>query len=248
MKRIDGRKADELRKLKMLRRFQRYPAGSALVELGATRVACAATVEDNVPRFLKGTGTGWIKAEYSLLPASTKTRTPREAVNGKQQGRTQEIQRLIGRSLRSVTNLAALGERTIHIDCDVLQADGGTRTAAITGAFVALVEACASFYRTGGIFPVQDFLAAVSVGINKRGEPILDLCYEEDSAALVDMNVVMSGAGKFVEIQGTGEARPFSHEEMQKMLALAENGIADIISYQKDVLGVDLVWKVGRVG
>ncbi len=248
MKRTDGRAADEMRPVKMCRRFQRYAAGSCLIEFGATKVICAATVENTVPKFLKGTGTGWIAAEYSLLPASTKTRTPREAAHGKQTGRTQEIQRLIGRTLRSVTDLRALGERTVHIDCDVLQADGGTRTAAITGAFVALVEACNTFYVPGGVFPVKDFLAAVSVGIDEHGTALLDLCYEEDSAAVADVNVVMTGAGDFAEIQGTGEQHPFSREKLTELLALAEQGIDALISYEKDVLGGQLVWKVGRVG
>ena len=182
------------------------------------------------------------------MPSATSTRTPREACQGRQSGRTQEIQRLIGRSLRSVVDLAALGERTIALDCDVIEADGGTRTAAITGAFVALVEACASFYEKGKTFPVKDFLAAVSVGLAKDGEPILDLCYEEDSTALVDMNVVMTGAYDFVEVQGTGEGRPFSRREMAELLALAEKGVDELIARQKDALGGELVWKVGRIG
>ena len=201
-----------------------------------------------MPFFLKGTGEGWITAEYSLLPSATGVRTQREAVRGKQSGRTQEIERLIGRSLRSVVDTKALGERTIMLDCDVIQADGGTRTAAITGAFVALVEACAAFYEKGNVFPVKDFLAAISVGINKDNEPILDLCYEEDSTAMVDMNVVMTGFGKFVEVQGTGEGRPFDHQELSKLLTLGEKGCRELISYQKDVLGGQLVWLVGREG
>ena len=248
MGRIDGRRPDEMRRLRMRRHFQRYPAGSVLIEMGNTKVICAASVEDHVPFFLKGTGEGWVTAEYSLLPSSTATRTQREASRGKLAGRTQEIQRLIGRSLRSVVDTKALGERTIMIDCDVIQADGGTRTASITGAFVALVEVCESFYRPGGAFPVKDFLAAVSVGISKEGEPILDLCYEEDSQALVDMNLVMTGEGQFVEIQGTGEGRPFSRQEMDRLLQYGEQGIAELISRQKDVLGGQLVWRVGRIG
>ena len=248
MQRIRGRAADALRPLKMMRGFQKGPAGSVLIEMGRTRIICAASVEDRVPYFLRGTGTGWIKAEYALLPSATSTRTPREACQGRQSGRTQEIQRLIGRSLRSVVDLAALGERTIALDCDVIEADGGTRTAAITGAFVALVEACASFYEKGKTFPVKDFLAAVSVGLAKDGEPILDLCYEEDSTALVDMKVVMTGAYDFVEVQGTGEGRPFSHEEMAELLTLAEKGVDELIARQKDALGGELVWKVGRIG
>lgn len=197
---------------------------------------------------MRGTGEGWIAAEYSLLPSATETRSQREAVRGKQSGRTQEIERLIGRSLRSVVDTKALGERTIMIDCDVIQADGGTRTASITGAFVALVEACASFYEKGNIFPVKDFLSAISVGVSHEGVPILDLCYEEDSRAIVDMNVVMTGAGRFVEVQGTGEGRPFTHEELSELLALGEKGCRELISYEKDVLGGELVWLVGREG
>ncbi len=248
MPRIDRRGPEDLRHCEMRRHFQRYPAGSVLIEMGNTKVVCAATVEDRVPFFLRGTGEGWVTAEYSLLPSATNTRTPREAPRGHQSGRTQEIQRLIGRSLRSVVDTKALGERTILIDCDVIQADGGTRTASVTGAFVALVEACASFYEKGNVFPVKDFLAAVSVGVSESEEPILDLCYEEDSHAIVDMNVVMTGAGRFVEVQGTGEGRPFSHEELTKLLTLGEKGCRELISYEKDVLGGELVWLVGRIG
>lgn len=248
MARIDRRAAGDLRHFAIHRHFQKYPAGSVLIEMGNTRVICAATVEDRVPHFLKGTGEGWITAEYSLLPSATTTRTQREAIRGKQTGRTQEIERLIGRALRSVVDTRAIGERTIMIDCDVIQADGGTRTASITGAFVALVEACASFYQKGNTFPVKDFLSAISVGISAEGEPILDLCYEEDSHAIVDMNVVMTGEGQFVEVQGTGEGRPFSHAELNSLLALGEKGCRELISYQKDILGGELVWLVGRVG
>ena len=248
MQRTDRRQADELRAYTMTRHFQKYPAGSVLIEMGNTKVICAASIEERVPFFLKGSGEGWITAEYSLLPSATGTRTQREAVRGKQSGRTQEIERLIGRSLRSVVDTKALGERTIMIDCDVIQADGGTRTASITGAFVALVEACATFYEKGKVFPVKDFLAAVSVGISHEEDPILDLCYEEDSQAIVDMNVVMTGAGKFVEVQGTGEGRPFSHEELGQLLQLGEKGCRALISYQKDILGGELVWLVGREG
>ena len=239
MPRTDRRGAGDLRHYRMERRFQKYPAGSVLIEMGNTKVICAASIEDRVPFFMKGTGEGWITAEYSL---------PREATKGKQSGRTQEIQRLIGRALRSVVDTKALGERTIMIDCDVIQADGGTRTASITGAFVALVEACSTFYQKGGIFPVKDFVSAISVGVSHEGEPILDLCYEEDSQAIVDMNVVMTGEGRFVEVQGTGEGRPFTHEELNKLLALGEKGCRELISYQKDVLGGELVWLVGREG
>ncbi len=248
MQRTDRRQPDELRAYTIQRRFQKYPAGSVLIEMGNTKLICAASIEERVPFFLKGSGEGWITAEYSLLPSATGTRTQREAVRGKQSGRTQEIERLIGRSLRSVVDTKALGERTIMIDCDVIQADGGTRTASITGAFVALVEACATFYEKGKVFPVKDFLAAISVGISHEEDPILDLCYEEDSQAIVDMNVVMTGAGKFVEVQGTGEGRPFSHEELGQLLQLGEKGCRELISYQKDILGGELVWLVGREG
>lgn len=244
--RQDGRKQGEMRRVKITRHYLQHPAGSVLIEVGATKVICAATIEERVPKFLKGTGEGWITAEYSLLPSSTATRTPREASRGKVTGRTQEIQRLIGRSLRSVLNMKALGERTVMIDCDVIQADGGTRTAAITGAFVALVEALATIYKPGTTFPVKDFLAAVSVGVTAKEGAITDLCYTEDSQAIVDMNVVMTGSGEFIEIQGTGEGRPFSRKELDALLVLAEAAIDDMISYQKDVLGNELVWKVGR--
>ena len=248
MRRMDGRAADAMRRARVTRHFQRYPAGSVLIEVGDTRVSCAATVEDRVPFFCKGTGEGWVTAEYSLLPGSTLTRTQRDSLHGRINGRTQEIQRLIGRALRSVVDRKALGERTITLDCDVIQADGGTRTASITGAFIALVEACETFYQPGGVFPVKDFLAAVSVGLAHDGTPILDLCYEEDSSALVDMNVVMTGEGQFVELQGTGEGRPFSRQELDSLLSLAEQGIDELISLQKDVLGDRLVWRVGREG
>ena len=246
MVRTDGRTADEMRRVKITKHFQRYPAGSVLIEVGNTKVICAATIEERVPGFLKGSGEGWLTAEYSLLPSSTLTRTSRESMRGRVSGRTQEIQRLIGRSLRSVMDMKALGERTVMIDCDVLQADGGTRTASITGAYIALVQALATIYNPEKNFPVKDFLAAVSVGVSAAGEPIIDLCYEEDSQAIVDMNVVMTGSGAFVEVQGTGEGRPFSRQEMEALLAKAEKGIDALISYQKDILGGELVWKVGR--
>ena len=246
MVRTDGRTADEMRRVKITKHFQRYPAGSVLIEVGNTKVICAATIEERVPGFLKGSGEGWLTAEYSLLPSSTLTRTSRESMRGRVSGRTQEIQRHIGRSLRSVMDMKALGERTVMIDCDVLQADGGTRTASITGAYIALVQALATIYNPEKNFPVKDFLAAVSVGVSAAGEPIIDLCYEEDSQAIVDMNVVMTGSGAFVEVQGTGEGRPFSRQEMEALLAKAEKGIDALISYQKDILGGELVWKVGR--
>lgn len=246
MERLDGRTVDEMRKIKITRHYLKYPAGSVLIEIGNTKVICAATVEEGVPRFLKGSGEGWVTAEYALLPSSTQTRNARESMRGKVSGRTHEIQRLIGRSLRSVIDMKALGERTVMIDCDVIQADGGTRTASITGAFIALVEALETIYQPDKPFPVKDFLAAVSVGLAADGTPILDLCYEEDSKAIVDMNVVMTGSGHFIEVQGTGEGRPFSRAEMDMLLAKAEQGILQLIDYQKDVLGGQLVWKVGR--
>lgn len=246
MIRIDGRQANQLRTVHITRNYLKYAEGSVLIEFGNTKVICAATVEEKVPPFLKGTGTGWITAEYSLLPRSTQVRNVREAAKGRQTGRTQEIQRLIGRALRSVVDTKALGEKTIWLDCDVIQADGGTRTAAITGAFVALVDAVNTFY-TGKDkpFPVTDFLAAISVGI-VNGEAVLDLCYEEDSKAAVDMNIVMTGAGNFVEIQGTGEQYPFTKTQMTDMIQLGETGINQLIDLQKDALGA-LAWKVGQL-
>ena len=248
MPRRDLRRTDQLRPVHIERGYQRYPAGSALVETGHTRVVCAATVEERVPFFLKGSGTGWVTAEYAMLPGAGAERTAREAVRGRQSGRTQEIQRLSGRALRAVVDMKALGERTIHIDCDVLQADGGTRTASVTGAFVALVEACATFYTKHGIFPVRDYVAAVSVGIDTEGTPLLDICYEEDSSAMVDMNLVMTGAGEFVEVQGTGEGRSFSRAEMNVLLDLGECGIRELIDEQKVALGEMLAWMPGREG
>ncbi len=241
-----NRKSNEMRPVILQRRFQMYPHGSAYIEIGNTKVICAATVEDRVPTFAKGTGSGWITAEYSMLPSAPILRAPREVK--KVSGRTAEIQRLIGRSLRAVTDLSALGERTINIDCDVIQADGGTRTAAITGAFVALVEACETIYEVGNVFPVKDFVAAISAGISADGEKFLDLCYEEDSSALADCNVVMTGAGEFVEIQITGEKKSFTRADLNEILDIAESGIKNLIEMQKDALGRDLVWRVGRIG
>lgn len=245
MARVDGRDKDELRKVKITRKYLKYAEGSVLIEVGNTKVICAATIEEKVPHFLKGTGEGWITAEYSLLPRSTQTRNARESAKGKLTGRTHEIQRLIGRALRSVVDLQALGERTVWIDCDVIQADGGTRTASITGAFVALVDAVDKIYTNNDKpFPVKDFLAATSVGVIDN-QTVLDLCYEEDSNAIVDMNIVMTGIGQFVEVQGTGEKHPFSREQLNQLLAVGEAGIKSLIDYQKDVLG-PLSWKVGR--
>lgn len=245
MKRVDGRDKDELRKVKITRNYLKYAEGSVLIEVGNTKVLCAATIEEKVPHFLKGSGEGWITAEYSLLPRSTQTRNARESARGKVTGRTHEIQRLIGRALRSVVDLKALGEKTVWIDCDVIQADGGTRTASITGAFIALVDAVDKIYTdTEKPFPVKDFLAAISVGI-VGDQAMLDLCYEEDSKAVVDMNVVMTGTGQFVEVQGTGEQHPFTREQLNEILAVGEEGVRNIIDYQKDILG-PLTWKVGR--
>lgn len=247
LRRMDGRAADELRRVKITKYFQRYPAGSVLIEMGNTKVICAASIEDRVPVFQRGTGVGWLRAEYALLPSATAERTAREAARGRQSGRTQEIQRLIGRSLRSVLDLKALGERSVILDCDVIQADGGTRTAAVTGSFVALVLALSDLIPPDKTFPVKDFLAAVSVGVSETGEPILDLCYEEDSRAIADMNVVMTGSGEFVEIQGTGEGRPFRRDELAALLSLAESGGDQLISYEKDILGQALDWRIGAV-
>jgi ribonuclease PH len=245
MARIDGRANDQLRTVSIQRNYLKYPEGSVLVSFGDTKVICAATVEEKVPHFLKGSGEGWVTAEYSLLPRSTQSRNSREAAKGKLTGRTQEIQRLIGRSLRGVCNMKALGERMILIDCDVIQADGGTRTASITGAFVALVDAVSRFHSPGQPFPVIDFLAAVSVGVI-NDQVLLDLCYEEDSRAGVDLNLVMTGAGQYIEVQGTGEKSSYSRQQLDEMLAAGETGISQLIEYQKEVLG-ETAWKIGRV-
>jgi len=233
MPRPSGRHASDLRALTITPGWLRHAEGSALIELGGTRVLCAASVEEGVPSFLKGRGSGWLTAEYGMLPRSTNTRTRREAAEGKQSGRTQEIQRLIGRSLRAVTDLAALGERTVRIDCDVLEADGGTRCASITGAWVAVAQACAWLRARGAIQgePLRDHVAAVSVGVFD-GEPVLDLDYAEDSASDTDMNVVMTGRGGFVELQGTAEGAPFSRAQFDVLLGLAEAGIRDLIAAQ----------------
>ena len=241
MKRIDGRKNNQLREIFLQRRFQMHPDGSAFIEVGNTQVICAATVENRVPNFLKDTGTGWVTAEYSMLPGSTSPRSLR-----KSNGRAAEIQRLIGRALRAVTDLSVIGERTITVDCDVLQADGGTRTASITGAFVALVEACNTFYEVGNVFPVKDFVAAISAGIAPNGEKLLDLNYAEDSETLADCNVVMTGGGELTEVQITGEKKSFSRADLNEILDLAEIGIEKLIDAQKDALG-DLVWRIGRI-
>lgn len=236
--RHDGRDPAELRPLQLQKGVLLYAEGSALIQVGHTRVLCAASVEDGVPAFLKGTGRGWVTAEYGMLPRATSTRTPREASRGKQGGRTLEIQRLIGRSLRAVTDLQSFGERTVWVDCDVLQADGGTRTAALTGAYVALVEAFRALIRRNAIsaVPLREAVAAVSVGI-VGGRPLLDLDYREDSAADIDMNVIMTGGGQLVEVQGTGEERPFTRAQLGDLLDLAWGGIERLLALQREVLG-----------
>jgi ribonuclease PH len=236
--RHSGRAWDELRKIGMTRDYLKFAKGSALVEMGNTRVICSASVEETVPPFLRGQGRGWLTAEYSMLPASTHTRSARESSRGKVGGRTHEIQRLIGRSLRAVTELELLGERTIYIDCDVIQADGGTRTASITGGFIALIEALRKLKEEGLIdrLPVTDFVSAVSVGV-VDGRELLDLDYIEDSRAEVDMNYVMTGSGLFIEVQGTAEGKPFSRELLERMMALASSGIAEITRRQKEIVG-----------
>ncbi len=233
------RKPGELRAVVLERHFTRHAEGSVLVAFGDTRVICTASVEEGVPGFLKGRGRGWVTAEYGMLPRSTHTRTDREAARGRQTGRTQEIQRLIGRSLRVVTDLAKLGERTVKLDCDVIQADGGTRTASVTGAFVALHDAMGTLLERGVLpaLPIRDYVAAVSVGLYE-GVPVLDLDYAEDSGCDTDMNVVMTGAGGFVEIQGTAEGEPFSSAQMDALIVLAKQGIAELIAKQKAALGL----------
>ncbi len=235
--RPDGRKNNEIRNVKVSRGFIRTAEGSALISMGNTRVICTASIEDRVPFFLKDQKKGWITAEYSMLPRATQTRTVRESHTGRISGRTHEIQRLIGRALRSVVDLSDLGERTIWLDCDVIQADGGTRTAAITGAFICLSDALNYALRNGLISrtPLRDYLAAISVGV-VDGEPRVDLCYSEDSIAEVDTNVVMTGSGKLVEIQGTAEGMPFSKDMLNSLIKLAEEGINNLINIQKRLI------------
>jgi len=237
--RLGGRRPDQLRAVRIQRGYTRHAEGSVLVEFGDTRVLCTASVEERVPAFLKESGRGWVTAEYGMLPRATNTRTDREAARGRQSGRTQEIQRLIGRALRAVTNLSALGARTIQIDCDVLQADGGTRTAAITGGFIALHDALTWLVARKQLssLPVKDFVAAISVGVY-QGTPLLDLDYAEDSACGCDMNVVMTGSGDFVEVQGTAEGETFSRREMDELLALAGRGISELIAHQRRALAL----------
>jgi ribonuclease PH len=239
MKRLDGRHPNQLRPVKIKPHYVKQPAGSALIEMGNTQVLCAASVEEGVPRWMREQGVkgGWITAEYSMLPYATAPRKAREVTRGRVEGRTQEIQRLVGRALRSVTDIEKLGERTIWIDCDVLQADGGTRTAAITGAYVAVMLAMQKLQGEGVLkeCPLKSGVAAISVGV-LDGVPLLDLCYEEDSKAAVDMNVVMTDEGHFVEVQGTGEDAPFTQRQMTVMLKLAREGIAELLAIQKKVL------------
>ena len=241
--RSNNRRNDQVRGAKITRNYIKHAEGSVLIEVGDTKVICTASIEDRVPPFLKGTGEGWITAEYNMLPRSTATRKPRDISRLKLDGRTMEIQRLIGRSLRSVVNLKALGEKTIWIDCDVIQADGGTRTTAICGAFVALVDAMNKIHRNKAfkVYPIRRFLCATSVGVVGE-EKLLDLCYEEDSKAKVDMNVIGTDDGEFVEIQGTGEEAPFNRKELNELLDLAEKGIKQMIQLQKDCLKTDSLW------
>ena len=237
MKRADGRAYDELRPVNIVPGFQSFAEGSVLIELGKTRVSCSVSAEDRVPHFLKGSGTGWITAEYAMLPRATVTRTPRESSLGRVGGRSQEIQRFIGRSLRAVTDLIALGERTLIVDCDVMQADGGTRTAAITGAYVALHQALQTLVSMGVVsaMPLKCAVAATSVGI-VHNDMMLDLCYDEDSSAAVDFNVVMTSRDEFVEVQGTAEGKPFSRENIDALLSLAGKGIKQLFQIQQSAL------------
>ncbi len=233
MMRSDGRGVDKLRKVTITRNFLKFAEGSCLIEFGNTKVICSASVEESVPPFLKGRGEGWVTAEYGMLPRSCQSRIPR----GKDSGRTYEIQRLVGRSLRSVTDMKPLGERTIWVDCDVIQGDGGTRTASITGSFIALCDSLHKLKKAGILkeIPIKDYVAAISVGILK-GIPLLDLSYEEDSQADVDMNIVMTGKGEFIEIQGTAERKTFNNEQMEALLSLAKKGIAELIDIQRTLL------------
>lgn len=245
MKRIDGRNNEQIRPVKITRNYLKHAEGSVLIEMGDTKVICTASIDDKVPPFIKGTGKGWITGEYGMLPRSTEIRKPRESARGRIDGRTMEIQRLIGRALRSIVDLGKLGEMTIYIDCDVIQADGGTRTASITGSYVAIVDAFNKLVQRERIkaIPLNGYIAAISVGI-KDGEAILDLNYAEDSTCQVDMNMVMTDKGEFIEIQGTGEENPFNKEQLQEMMGLAEKGIRELIEIQKQALG-EIADKVG---
>jgi ribonuclease PH len=237
MKRVDGRSYDELRPVRIIPGFQAFAEGSAMIELGQTQVICSVSVEERVPAFLKGNGSGWITAEYAMLPRAAVSRTPRDSSLGRVGGRSQEIQRFIGRSLRAVTNLNALGERTLIVDCDVLQADGGTRTAAVTGSYVALYLALEKLVNMGilATIPLRSAVAAISVGI-VHSYSLLDLCYDEDFGAAVDFNVVMTSKGEFVEVQGTAEGKPFSRETIDSLLSLAEKGIRQLFGIQQDTI------------
>ncbi|NFN95068.1 ribonuclease PH [Clostridium botulinum] len=241
--RIDGRKNEQIRHVKVTRHYTKYAEGSVYIEVGDTKVLCNVSIEDKVPPFMKGTGSGWITAEYNMLPRSTETRKIRDIARLKIDGRTMEIQRLIGRALRSVVDLKALGEKTLWIDCDVIQADGGTRTTAISGAFIALVDAVNKLHKIKPfkIYPIRNFVAAVSVGIVNE-EKILDLCYQEDSKAKVDMNIIMTDEGSFVEVQGTGEESPYTRAELNELLDLGEKGIKQMINVQKESLKMDSLW------
>lgn len=241
--RIDGRKNTQVRSTKITRNYTKYAEGSVFIEVGDTKVICTASIENKVPPFLKGSGEGWITAEYNMLPRATGNRKPRDISRLKIDGRTMEIQRLIGRSLRSIIDLKALGEKTIWIDCDVIQADGGTRTTSITGAFVALVDAVNHLHKQKPfkVYPIRNFVSATSVGIVGE-EKVIDLCYEEDSNAKVDMNVIGTDEGEFIEVQGTGEESPFKRSELNELLDLAENGIKQMIQLQKDALKMDALW------
>lgn len=244
MERIDGRNNDQLRPVRITRGYIMHPEGSVLIEMGKTKVICNATIEESVPPFKRNSGEGWVSAEYSMLPRATSTRNSRDINKLKQNPRSVEIQRLIGRALRAVVDFKALGERTILFDCDVIQADGGTRTASITGAYVAMVEACNGLIKKGLIdkMPITGFVSAISVGI-VEGEAVLDLCYAEDSNAHVDMNVVMTDKTEFIEVQGTGEEAPFSRKQLDALLELGEKGTQELIQYQKEILA-DIVSKI----
>ncbi|WML30525.1 ribonuclease PH [Neobacillus sp. OS1-32] len=244
--RIDGREPMQLRPIHIETNYLMHPEGSVLISVGNTKVICAASIEDRVPPFMRGEGKGWITAEYSMLPRATETRNIRESSKGKVSGRTMEIQRLIGRALRAVVDLGTIGERTVWIDCDVIQADGGTRTASITGAFVAMSLALNSLAEKKSLarFPIIDYLAATSVGILKDNQTVLDLNYAEDSKAQVDMNVVMTGSGEFVELQGTGEESTFSYEQLQGLLQAAQGGLVELFEYQKNALGAEIMKKI----
>ena len=247
--RIDGRKKDQMRSVHIEKNYLKHPEGSVLISIGDTKVICAASVEDRVPPFMRGQGKGWVTAEYAMLPRATEQRNIRESSKGKVSGRTMEIQRLIGRPLRSVVDLELLGERTLWIDCDVIQADGGTRTASVTGSFIAMVLAFQKCLEREWIkaLPVNDFLAATSVGVLENEGEILDLNYAEDSKALVDMNIIMTGSQKFVEVQGTGEEATFSYSQLESMLKLASKGINELIDMQKKTLG-ELASMIGKTG